>query len=101
MQQGDAVSLSKADAMQLVKDIRRAKVSGHCIAERCGSGSAGQAYGFLGGLESILQDFLRKQQCRDAAAALPHAMNAEPTQSEIDARNASIAAMGRASRTTA
>lgn len=96
MQQGDAVSITKTDAAQLVKDIRRAKVSGYCIAERCGSGTAGQAYGFLGGLESILQDFLRKQQCYDAAAALVRAMNDEPTTAEIEARNASIAAMGSA-----
>jgi hypothetical protein len=92
------MSVTKTDAAQLVKDIRRAKVSGHCIAERCGSGLAGQAYGFLGGLESILQDFLRKQQCPDAAAALVRAMNDEPTMAEIDERNASIAAMGAARR---
>lgn len=90
------MSLAKTDAAQLVKDIRRAKVSGYCIAARCGSGSAGQAYGFLGGMESILQDFLRKQQSQDAAADLVRAMNDEPTTAEIDARNAAIAAMGNA-----
>jgi hypothetical protein len=90
------MSLTKADAAQLVKDIRRAKVSGHCIAQRCSSGSAGQAYGFLGGLESILQDFLRKQQCHDAAAAVARAMNDEPTAAEIETRNASTAAMSQA-----
>lgn len=90
------MTVTKADAMQLVNDIRRAKVSGYCIAEKCSSGVAGQAYGFLGGLESVLQDFLRKQQCPDAAAALVRAMNDEPTTAEIDARNASIAAMSAA-----
>jgi hypothetical protein len=87
------MTISKADAMQLVNDIRRAKVYGHCIAERLNSGAAGRAYGFLGGLESVLQDFLRKHGCSAAAAALPHAMNNLPTADEIAARHASIAAM--------
>ncbi len=87
------MTISKAHAMQLVNDIRRAKVSGHCIAEKLNSGAEGRAYGFLGGLESVLQDFLRKQGCMAAAAELPHAMGGLPTAEEIAARHASIAAM--------
>lgn len=93
------MTVTKADAIQLVNDIRRAKVSGYCIAEKCSSGVAGQAYGFLGGLESVLQDFLRRQGCSAAAAALAHAMNAAPRPDEIQARNASIAAMSAARKT--
>jgi hypothetical protein len=89
------MSISKRDAMQLVCDIRGANVSGHAIAARTSGGHNAATYGFLGGLESVLQHFLRSHGCHEAAAALPRAMNDTPTESEIAARNAKIARFGQ------
>lgn len=84
-------TLSKRDAMHLVGEIRRAKVAGHAIAKRTGGGSDAAMAGFVGGLEIVLQHFLRLQGCYEAASALPAAMNDTPSQTDIDARNAEFA----------
>lgn len=84
------MSLSKRDAMVLVASIRNAKVSGHAIAARVGGGHDAAMAGFLGGLESVLQHFLRQQGCSDAATALVRAMNAAPTEAQITEHNSVI-----------
>ncbi|MDN8617826.1 hypothetical protein [Variovorax ginsengisoli] len=84
-------TLSKRDAMHLVTRIRGANLAGHAIAARTGHGDPSP--GFLGGLESILQHFLRQQGCPEAAEALVQAMNEMPTEAEIKAHNDEVAAM--------
>jgi hypothetical protein len=81
-------TVSKRAAMKLVADIRHANVSGHAFASRSGDG---HVYYFLGGLEAVLRHFLEEQGCAQAAAALKQAMNDEPTQAEITARNEELA----------
>lgn len=87
-------TISKREAMALVADIRSANVAGHAIAARTSGGHSSATYGFLGGLEVVLQHFLRSHGCPEAAAALPRAMNDTPTEAEIAARNARIARLG-------
>ncbi|MGJ7611113.1 MULTISPECIES: hypothetical protein [unclassified Variovorax] len=83
-------TLSKRDAALLVAGIRNAHVSGHTIAARAGCGQDSAMGGFLGGLESVLVNFLRVQGCHEAAAAIAPAMNNAPTEAEIAACNARI-----------
>lgn len=89
-------TISKRDAMELVASIRSALVAGHVIAARTSGWHSAATYGFLGGLEIVLQHFLRMHGCDDAAAALPRAMNDLPTDAEIAERNAKIARLGKA-----
>jgi hypothetical protein len=79
--------ISKRDAMKLVEQIRQANVGGHAIAQRTGIGPAAV---FLGGLESVLENFLFMQGCPEAAKALHPAMNDTPSAEEIAERNARI-----------
>jgi len=81
-------TISKRDAMKLVDEIRQANVGAHALAARSGDGCG---YYFLGGLESVLRHFLEQHGCREAAAALPRAMNDAPTDAEVAARNEEIA----------
>ena len=85
-------TISKRDAMKLVASIRNANVSGHAFTSRSGEG---YAYYFLGGLECALRLFLEQHGCKEAASALKGAMNDAPTDAEIAARNAEVAAFGR------
>lgn len=82
-------NLTQRAAQKLLDDIRSAKVSAHAIAHRTGLPGAVDA-AFVGGLESVLQSFLRSQGCFDAAAALPGVMNRQPSDAEIAERNAQI-----------
>ena len=88
-------TISKRDAMQLVADIRNAKISGHAISVRIGGNDHSAMAGFIGGLESVLRHFLDRHGCSEAAAALEGAMNDKPTDAQIAARNAEVAAFGR------
>jgi hypothetical protein len=74
-------AISKRDAMKLVADIKRVKVAGHAIGVRTRIND--HMPGFLGGLESVLQHFLRQHGCSEAAEALAAAMNYVPTEAEI------------------
>lgn len=85
-------AISKRDAMKLVADIRKVNVSAHVFNSRSGED---RVYYFLGGLESVLHHFLEQHGCKEAASALKGAMNDAPTDVEIAARNAEIAALGR------
>lgn len=91
-------ALSKRDAARLVSDIRNAHVTGHTIAARTRGGHDAAMAGFLGGLESVLGNFLRMQGCSEAAAALHGAMNNAPTDAEIAARNAQLASFASKAR---
>jgi hypothetical protein len=83
-------TISKSRAAALVADIRSANVAGHAIAARTKGGYDSAVFGFLGGLEIVLQHFLCSHGCDEAAAALPSAMNDVPTEAEIAERNAQI-----------
>lgn len=89
--------LTKRDALQLVNDVRHARVASHAIADRAGGGqTTGVAEAaFLGGLEAVLHHFLLRQGHMGAAVALARAMNDAPSEAEIAARKASIADIGR------
>ncbi len=84
-------AISKRDAMQLVHDIKRAKIGGHAIAARTGGGPDAATHGFLGGLESVLRHFLDMHGCNEASAALVSAMNDVPTDAQIAERNEEVA----------
>jgi hypothetical protein len=82
--------LSKRDAAALVASVRSANVAGHAIAIRTSGGNSTAMAAFLGGLESVLEHFLRSHGCHEAAASLSAAMNDVPAEAEIAARNARI-----------
>lgn len=84
-------TISKRDAMELVTRIREANVSGHAIAARTSGGGHAAMAAFLGGLESVLGHFLTQHGCTEAAAALSRAINDDPSDAEIAARNAKVA----------
>lgn len=83
--------LTNRDAMQLVNEIRRARVSAIAIAQRTNLHEHADN-AFLGGLESVLAHFLQMQGCSEASKALPLAMNHSPSADEIAARNAEFVA---------
>lgn len=84
-------AISKRDAMKLADDIRSANIAGHAIAERTRGGDHAAKAGFLGGLESVLQHFIRTHAGSEAGAAIVAAMNYTPTPADIEARNAKLA----------
>lgn len=90
-------TISKRDAALLVASIRRANVGGHAAAARTGGDYTSAVYGFLGGLEAVLQMFLLQHGCTEAADALPAAMNDTPTAAEVAARNAEFSRLVRPS----
>lgn len=78
-------NLCKKSAMELLANIRSARVTAQTIA-----GIAGESEmlnmknaGFLGGLEAVLHHFLIQHGCNAEAAALQSAMNDEPTAEEL------------------
>lgn len=83
-------TISKRDALQLAQDIRHANIVGHAIAERTHGGGNAAMAGFLGGLESVLRNFIEGHAGREAGMALVAAMNYTPTPADIAARNATI-----------
>lgn len=78
-------NLSKKSAMELLANIRRAKITAQTIAGMVGECERlnMQNAGFLGGLESVLRHFLLQHGCNAEAAALRNAMNDEPTAEEL------------------
>ena len=86
------MGLTQRDAQKLVDSIRNAKIGAATIARRVnhGSGSHTEDAAFLGGLEAVLELFLRTQGCADAAAQLSDALNRPPTRAEMAVRNAQI-----------
>jgi len=88
-------TLTQRDAQQLIDEIRNVKVSAHAIAQRINGSAHVIDAAFLGGLETVLQDFLRKHGCRDAAAALPDAMNRAPTDADVAVKQAQISSRSR------
>lgn len=87
--------VTQRDAQKLIDEIRRAKVGAHTIARRIDCSAHALDACFLGGLEAVLQHFLRMQGCHDAAAALPGAMNRPPTEAEIAVRSAQLDSLRR------
>lgn len=78
-------TLSKESAVDLLTNIRRAKITAQTIAGMVGECERlnMQNAGFLGGLESVLRHFLLQHGCNAEAAALQNAMNDEPTAEEM------------------
>ena len=78
-------NLSKKSAMELLANIRRAKITAQTIAGIAGDSEQLNMHnaGFLGGLESVLHHFLLQHGCNAEAAALQSAMNDEATAEEM------------------
>ncbi|KRC85431.1 hypothetical protein ASE30_00160 [Achromobacter sp. Root83] len=78
-------NLSKKSAMELLANIRSAKITAQTIAGMVGECERlnMQNAGFLGGLESVLRHFLLQHGCNAEAAALQSAMNEEPSVEEM------------------
>lgn len=94
-------TFTKRRAAQLVEEINSAKVGSYANAKRR-EDPLGQSAYFLGGLEAVLQYFLREQGCGEAAEALARAMNAVPTDAEIADRIAQQESLfGRRERSAA
>jgi hypothetical protein len=87
------MAISKRDALQLAADIKSANVGGHAIAQRCHTHDLASAYaGFVGGLESVLVNFIRLHTGHEGGEAIRAAFNYAPTEADIAERNARVAA---------